>query len=375
MTAANRRPRWAPALAVAAGLMLATAACSSGSSSSPSTSGGGASGSPTSSTSYDSMTTAQLTAAANTEGTVTWYTTFADSDVQPIVAAFNKTYPNIKVNALRLSASQIPARVITEQRGGKFNADVISGDSPQVAQILQAGALQPYTPQDNTPLPAGLSMPTGYQGIVYIVTTVVAWNPTVVAQDHLPVPTSVQTFTNPAWKGKFSIDPTAVNWYDSLIKSMGHDKALALLTALGKNKPVFVTSHTQALTDVQAGEPAGAVTVYGYKAAKQEKKTPKSVAFINGQPLPASLTLIDLAKNAPHPAAARLFENWMVSQAGQAAVIDTTNHTSLRSDVTNDPKVWDPTKWTPAWGNPDLPSATYNSEQQELDSALGAPAA
>lgn len=360
-----RRPRRVPALALAAGLALGAAACGT------SSGGTGASADPASS--FDSMSTSQLASAANQEGSLTWYTTFADDDVQPIVAAFNKVYPKVKVNALRLSADQIPARIITEQRGGKYNADVVSGDSPQLAQILQAGALQPFTPMDNAALPAGLSLPKGYEGIVYIVTTTVAYNPQVVAQDHLPVPTSVQTFTDPAWNGKFSIDPSAVNWYDSLIKSMGHDKALALLKALGANKPVFVDSHTQSLTDVQAGEPAGAVTAYGYKASSMEKKTPDTVRFINSDPLPSSLNLIDLAKNAPHPAAARLFEDWMVSQAGQTAVIQTTDHTSLRTDVTNDPTVWDPSKWTPAWGNPDLPDSQYNQELAEMKSALQAP--
>lgn len=363
MAAVIRRPHWALALVLSTGLLLGTAACGSSSSNKPATAN----------PSLDSLSTTDLATAAAKEGTVTWYTTFSDDDVQPMVKAFNQKYPAITVKPLRLSADQIPARIITEQRGRQYSADVVSGDSPQVAQILQASALQPYTPKDSAQLPAGMGMPKGYEGIVYIVTTTLAYNPTVVAQDHLPVPTSVQSFTDPAWKGKFSIDPSAVNWYDSLVKGMGHDKALALLTALGNNTPVFVESHTQALTDVQAGEPAGAVTAYGYKASSMQKKTPDTVKFINSNPLPSSLTLIDVVKNAPHPAAARLFEDWIVSQAGQQAVVDITNHTSLRTDVTNDPAVWDPSKWAPAWGDPNLPSATYNQELAEMKSALHAP--
>lgn len=359
-----RRPHRILTLALAAGLALGTAACG----------GGAAPGSaPAPVSSLDSLSLTQLASAAAKEGSLTWYTTFADTDVQPIIAAFNKAYPDIKINALRLSASQIPARIITEQRGGVYNADVVSGDSPQIAQILQAGALQPFTPQNSTALPKGLSLPKGYEGIVYIVTTTVAYNPQVVAQDRLPVPTSAQTFAEPAWKGKFSIDPTAVNWYDGLIGTMGHAQALNLLKELGANKPVFVDSHTQSLTDVQAGEPAGAVTAYGYKAASMEKKTPATVAFVNSNPLPASLNLIDVVKNAPHPAASRLFEDWMVSQAGQSAIVQTTDHTSLRGDVVNDSKVWNPATWVPAWGNPDLPDAQYNQELAEMKSALQAP--
>jgi len=346
----------------ALGLAVSVAACGSSSASDS-----------TSSAIPSSTSTADLAANANSEGQLNWYTTFASSDVQPIIAAFNKAYPKIKVNALRLSASQIPPKIITEQRGHQFTADIVSGDSPQIAQLIQANALQPYTSPNETPLPQGLSLQAGFQTVVYAVTTVVAWNPTVVKQQGLPVPTGIQTFTNPAWKGKFSIDPSAVNWYDSLIKIMGHQKALALVQKLGDNDPVLVESHTEALTDVQAGEPVGAVTAYGYKASSMEKKTPAEVSFLNPNPLPSSLNLIDVVAHAPHPAAARVFVNWMVSQAGQTAVIDQTNHTSIRSDVTNDPKVWDPAKWTPTWGNPMLPSSTYNSELSELGQALHAP--
>jgi iron(III) transport system substrate-binding protein len=117
-----------------AGVLLGAAACGS--------SGGdsGAAAANSKNTGLDSMTTQELAAQAAKEGSLTWYMTFADDDVQPMVAAFNKTYPNIKVNALRLSADKIPQRIITEQRGGKHNADVVSGDSPQVAQLLQARA-------------------------------------------------------------------------------------------------------------------------------------------------------------------------------------------------------------------------------------------
>lgn len=322
---------------------------------------------------FDKMSPADLAKAAATEGTVTWYTTFASDDVDPMVAAFNKVYPNIKVNALRLSASQIPPKIITEQRGHQYTADVVSGDSPQLAQLIQAHALQSYTPPDQTPLPPGLSLPAGYEGVVYAVTTSIAWNPTVAAQKGLPVPTGVETFTDPRWKGQFSIDPTAVNWYDSLIKIRGHDQALALVKKLGDNSPVFVESHTDALTKTASGEPAGAATVYGYKASSMAKKTPDQIAFLNPNPLPSSLNLIDVAANAPHPAAARLFTDWMVSQAGQNVVTQQTNHTSLRNDVKNDAAVWDPAKWPAAWGDPMLPPDTYNAELKEFDEALHAP--
>jgi iron(III) transport system substrate-binding protein len=362
---ARRTIRRTLSTVVAGTLVLALAACGS-------SSGAADSGSQAQSAA-DKLTPSQLATEAAKEGTVVWYTTFADTDVQPIIKSFNTAYPNVKVDALRLSADKIPPRVITEQRGGKYNADVVSGDSPQIAQLLQAGALQPYAPVDAAPLPTGLALPDGYQGVVYAVTTVLAWNPSVLKQKNLTAPKTWQDLTQPQWKGQFSIDPGAVNWYDSLITSMGHDQALALLKGLGNNAPRFVESHTQALTNVQAGEPMAAATAYGYKASSLKKQTPDGLDFANGIPLPASLNLIDVVKSAPHPNAARLFDDWMVSKAGQQEIVQVTNHTSVRPDVDNDKSVWDPAKWTPAWGHPNLSQADYNTYLTEMKSALKAP--
>lgn len=373
----GRRPLTAVTCAALAMLVSAcgggsTSGSASGSNNS-SNAAGGAAASSLAVSNAPSQGIDQLKAQAKQEGSITWYTTFADKDVKPMIDAFNKKYPGIKVNALRLSADKIPARVITEQKGGKYNADVVSGDSPQIAQLIQAGALQPYNPPDAAPLPKGLNLPSGYTGVVYAVTTVPAWNPSAVQKAGLQPPTSWQDLTKPQWKGKFSIDPSAVNWYDALITEMGHDKAFALIQALGKNQPKLVESHTQALTQVEAGEPLATATAYGYKAASEKKKNPGQIEFANPNPLPSSLTLIDVVKKAPHPAAAKLFVDWMVSQAGQQEVVDQTNHTSLRNDVKNDTSVWDPSKWTPAWGTPVLSSDQYNKEVQDMKQALGAP--
>jgi ABC-type Fe3+ transport system substrate-binding protein len=97
------------------------------------------------------------------------------------------------------------------------------------------------------------------------------------------------------------------------------------------------------------------------------------LAFVNTNPMAASLNLVDMVKNPPHPNAARLFDDWLVSQAGQKVVVEVTNHTSLRTDVDNDAAVWDTAKWPAAWGDPNLAPATYNQYVAEMKSALKAP--
>jgi iron(III) transport system substrate-binding protein len=277
------------------------------------------------------------------------------------------------VNSVRLSADKIPPRVETEQRGGKYNADVVSGNSTYTAQLIQAGAYQPYEPPDAVPLPDELDLPKGYQTTTYVTTTVIAWNPTVLKEKGLTAPTSFADLAKPEWKGHFSIDPSAVNLYDAMVVKMGHDAALNLMRGLGSNDPKFVESHTEALTQVQAGEPMATATAYGYKASSLKEKTPDQLDFVNPDPLPTGADLIDLAKNAPHPNAARLFLDWVSSKDGQKAIEDVTNHTSLRTDVPNDPAVWDTSKFPPLYSRANLPADTFNAELAEYKEALGAP--
>jgi iron(III) transport system substrate-binding protein len=307
---------------------------------------------------------------ANTEGLVVWYNAFTEDDINAVVAEFNKTYPGIKVQSLRLDAQQVPAKVTTEQKAGAYNADVISTNAEYLNQLRLAGALSSYDPPDLQKPPAELKLPPGFQSVTYINTTVIADNPKEVQKLGLTPPTTWSDLTDPAWKGHFSIDPESLNWYQSLIAEMGHDKALALVTALGNNSPVLVPNHTLAVTQVQSGEQAATATAYSHKVVELADDLPGSITFANSSPLPADLTLTDVAKNPPHPAAAQVFDDWLASKAGQAALVDKTAKISLRTDVDNDPRLWDPTKWPAAYADPLVSPSDYNSELTEFDAAL-----
>jgi iron(III) transport system substrate-binding protein len=288
-----------------------------------------------------------------------------------MIKAFQKQYPGIKVDALRLSADKLPSRLVTEQRGGKYNADVITADSEPTYQLIQVGTLAPYRVPETPKLPKELqSLPDGYRNVVYVNTSAIAYNPQSLKTEHLTVPHSIEDLTRPEWKGKFSIDPKAINWYEGLITSMGHDKALDLVKKLGDNQPRLVESHTQSLTDVQSGDPVATVNAYGYKADSLARKTPSRMAFSNPSPLPSAAVLAELAKKAPHPAAAKLFIDWIMSQQGQRQVVSISNHVSLSDTKHNDPQVWNPSKWSPSWSTPVIPADTYDRYLQEYQKAL-----
>jgi iron(III) transport system substrate-binding protein len=318
-----------------------------------------------------SVDPAALASAAAKEGELTWYTSFTDQELPAIVGAFNKAYPGIKVNAVKLSDTMVP-RITTEQRGGKYVVDVVSTSADSIAELFSANALVKYDAPDAPSIP-GVTIPEGYRNIVYVKSTVIGWNPTALKAAGLPTPTTWEDFTKPEWKGKFSIIPSisGLDFYEGLIAAQGHDKALAFINALGKNDPIIATSHTQATTQVQAGEPIATVNAYSYLAAGLKKKTPEQMNFVNTDPLLNTVNPVALATKAPHPNAAKLLINWLESKNGQDAVISTGGKTSMVPGADNDSTTWDPSKWKPVFAQPDLTPTQIAAYLKEYKAAFG----
>lgn len=324
------------------------------------------------SSSLDNLTNQQLLAKANQEGTLTIYTPNTASKLAKVFAAFNKTYPGIKVHAITLDTPTLVSRVTTEQRGGKYSADLLVEDSIHMSQLISAQAITPYNPPTKPPLPPQLNnLPAGFQSVAFLTTNVIAYNPQALAQHKIATPTSFQDLTGPAWKGNFLMTPNGADLYTALSVTMGQSAALKLIQAMGDNNPRLVASHSQGITQVESGDTLAALS-YGAYAASAKKKNPASLDFVNPVPLPSTAYFMTPVKNAPHPAAARIYEDWYLSQAGQNAMISAVGFTSLRSDADNDPAVWDPSKWQPVFA-PEEPISVYNERLSQYKAAVKAP--
>lgn len=313
----------------------------------------------------------ELVAAANKEGAVVFYNSFVETQTAAVIAAFNKKYPSIKVNSV-VPGSQMVPRITTEQRGGKYSVDVISGSSQDFAALYSEGAVTKYDAPDAPSVP-GVSLPSGYRNVVYLKSTVIAWNPTALGRAGLRPPASWEDLTKPEWKGKFSVvaNASGLDFYLSLITWLGHDKALDLVKRLGANSPILATSHTQATTAVQAGEPVATATAYNYLTSQFKKSNPKTMDFVDTDPLLTTINPVVLAKNPPHPNAARVFIDWLMSDDGQNSVVTATGHAAMGATTKNNPTVWNPDKWKPAFADPAVTADQYNQYTTEYEKALG----
>jgi iron(III) transport system substrate-binding protein len=312
---------------------------------------------------------ASVTDGAKKEGTVVWYATMNTKDMQLTAARFMATHPGIHVETLRAGSSELPARIITEQRGGKYNADVISGDEFQVSQLVLAGALDKYKPAELDRFIKGTYDPNGYWTNLYQNTTVVAWNPDRLKADHLHTPNSTADFARPEWKGKFGIDTGAFNWYIGTLQA--DEKASATMEKIAANAPVKTSGHTATVVQLESGEFDATPTAYGY-LSDEEQRSGKPLAYVNPKPLLVTLNPVGLAKSAPHPNAARVFLEWLLSKAGQGYIAqEGGGEISSRIDVRNNPRIWNPKNAYLIVHAPD--SAHYNDAVRAFRAMFGLP--
>jgi len=87
----------------------------------------------------------ELIAAAKKEGRLIYYTAnFAEVE-QEVIKAFNKRFPEIKVEMVRAPGGQLITRVKTEAAAGKLVADVVDhSDRALMSELV--GLFQDYAP-------------------------------------------------------------------------------------------------------------------------------------------------------------------------------------------------------------------------------------
>jgi iron(III) transport system substrate-binding protein len=309
---------------------------------------------------------AEVLAAAKKEGTVIWYTSIDVKTLPPIVERFNATHPGIKLQTLQITSNLIPARILTEQRGHQYNADVANGDIVPLSQLAEAGALQPFRPADADKFVKGAIDPKGMWTSLYSDTTVLAWNPKKLQADGLKPPTSLADLAKPEWSGKIGLDTTAYNWFQGMIET--DPNAADLIKKIVANKPFLTQGHTNTVTQLEAGEFDVTPTAYGYMA-DLEHRGGRPVDYIIPKPLFVGLGPVGFVANAPHPNAARVFLDWVLSKDGQQTIIDASGRPSARIDVKNNPNVFSP-KWAiHILGTPD--ATKYKDLITQYKSLLG----
>lgn len=258
--------------------------------------------------------------AAKKEGEVVWYTSLiVNQAVRPLVAAFSKKYPGIEVKYSRGDSGPNAIKVINEARAGKVVGDVFDGIAT-TPPLLKAGLVEKFAPADAGKYPPQLRDPDGRWNALVLYFLTPGINTQLVGKDEIK---TAQNLLDPKWKGKIawgdSPSSGAPVYVGSVLQTMGEQKGMAFLHALAKQGIVNVEATNRAILDqVTLGQYAIALSIFNHHADISAKKG-APVAWLKVEPIPAPFHSIGLVKNAPHPNAARLLIDFLLSEEGQRA--------------------------------------------------------
>ena len=268
---------------------------------------------------------------AKREGEVVYYASMNLSEANAVIGEFERRYPFIKVKLNRTGSEKLLTRVLTEARAKKTLADVIQTVEFSMHLFNRGGVLARYVPQANS-LYAKAFKEDGFWTTAYYNTYVTGYNTRLVAAAALPK--TYNDLLDPRWKGKLMMEGTKAEWFAGMLQIMGQERGLKYMRELAKQQPSPREGHELLAQLVVAGE--GVIDV-NIPAASVERMKERG-APIDWTALgdaPAVMVGIGLAAQAPHPSAAKVFLDFVLSREGQK-LMQTPGRLVARGDLANE---------------------------------------
>ena len=270
--------------------------------------------------------------AAKKEGAMVFYTTMDIQNSKPLLDAFNKKYPFIKADLVRLGGTAMVSRILTEAQAGASQFDVAVGISPSLTPMRERNLIAPYMSPEVANLYDDLYDAKGYWSTVYLNTLVLGYNTKVISRNDLPK--TYDDLLKPQYKQKFIIDIENHDVFVALSQEWGQEKAINYFKGLAKQEPVFLRGNTNRANFVSVGERS--MTFVYAQVIERMKQTGAPVDWIPLEPVAVELNVAMLSAKAAHPNSAKLFIDYLISKDGQE-FLKTFRRIGPRKDVKPDP--------------------------------------
>ena len=238
---------------------------------------------------------AHVAEGAKREGTLSLYTSLAPTESKPLADAFEKKY-DVRVQLWRGLSEEVVQRTITEAKGRRYAVDVVETNGPEMEMIAREKLLGAGWSPDRLNL------------------YVVGYNTAKVKRTEIPA--TYEGFTDPKWKGRIALEATDSEWMATVIKSEPGNKGMDLMRKLAALQPALRKGHVLLASLVAAGDVQVGLAMYNSNIETLKRKG-APIDFVPVQPVVARPQGIGVARNAPHPNAAQLFRDFVLSGEGQ----------------------------------------------------------
>jgi ABC-type Fe3+ transport system substrate-binding protein len=260
----------------------------------------------------------RLLAGARKEGEVTVYSSMiVDQALRPVVDGFEAKYPFVKAKYVRDDPPQQLQKLMAESRSGHMVADVVESTGLEVP-MRATNIDQPFWSPQSEAYPKNLSDPSHYWVPTRVSYLGACYNTNLVKPADLPK--SFQDLLDPKWKGKLVWSGTTMGnllFITGVRKFMGEDKAHDYLQKLAQQNIATIPAANRVTVDrVMAGEYAMCLDAFLHHPIISARKG-APVASLPLDPVNTAVSSVMLPKTPPHPYAAMLFIDYLLSQEGQ----------------------------------------------------------
>ena len=277
---------------------------------------------------------ARLIEGAKKEGEISIY--YAHPVVLTVLEAFSQKY-GVKVKTWRAGSEAMQQRFMAEARAGKQDVDMVLN----TAMDTEANAREKMLQEVWSPHQADLvehAVPKHRQWTAFNLDVFVAnYNTKLVKKEELPK--TYQDLLDPKWKGRLAVEANDHVWYAALLADMGEERGRKLFeNIIAVNGMSVRKGHSLLAGLVASGEVPLALTVYNWNSdALKRKGAPIDMHLIG--PLYAFAAAMGVPNKAPHPNAAVLFYDFMLTEGqkilAEAAHVPTSK--KVESPLTNMP--------------------------------------
>jgi iron(III) transport system substrate-binding protein len=268
-----------------------------------------------------------LEEGARREGSLLVYTT--GTQIKPLIDRFEQKYPYVRVELGRASSADTARKVVEEYRAGYHKVDAFELASHGLVVPRDENILQPFRSPELAAFAADAVESGRHWVVVRESYTGIGFNTKLLPPEQAPK--TYQDLLDPQWKGRMAISgvsTTAINWVGTMLIAQGRD----FVRKLGAQNIRVYNLTGRALANLMtAGEVVLSPTIYNSHVAASAKKGAPLGWFAPG-PVPVTDSGVAVARKAPHPHAAMLFVDFLMSKESQA-LYQQLGYDSPRSDA------------------------------------------
>src|SRR5262245_60203454 len=266
--------------------------------------------------------TQRLVEGARKENALMIYSSMTVSDMGALINAFQAKY-GVKAQHWRGSSEDIRNRVTREYAAGRYDAGIAETAGPDMEAMVREQVLHKVRTPVSRDLIPHATFAHGQWIATRLSVFVTAYNSNLIKPADAP--RAYEDLLNPRFKGRLGIEAEDANWFMAVVLQLGEAKGLKLFKDIvAANGMSIRKGHTLLANLVPTGEVPVALTAYSYRVEQIKKEgAPVEIAYL--PPVVGFPTGIGVFRRAPHPHAALLFQDFILTDgqnilAGRDAV-------------------------------------------------------